>query len=119
MQAIDIVQPDIGNTGGLLETKKIAAMAEANNLRVAPHNCASSLSTAATLQLSACLTNLVNVEIYPYFLDEPGYVQVLENPPELRIRDGRLTVLNDAGLGATLAADRIKPYLWAQCELSK
>ena len=40
-QSISIVQPDVGNTGGLYETRKIAAMAEAYNMRFAPHNCAS------------------------------------------------------------------------------
>lgn len=114
-QAVDIVQPDIGNTGGFLETKKIAALAEAANMRIAPHNCASSLSTAATLQLSGCLSNLVNVEIYPYFSDSPGYVQVLENPPEARIKDGELEVLAAPGVGATLARDRMKPFLYAEC----
>jgi L-alanine-DL-glutamate epimerase-like enolase superfamily enzyme len=45
-QAADIVQPDVGNTGAIMEAKKIAAMAEAYGMRVAPHNCGSSLSTA-------------------------------------------------------------------------
>ena len=49
-QAADIVQPDVGNTGGIMEVKKIAAMAEAYNMRVAPHNCGSSLSTAASFR---------------------------------------------------------------------
>lgn len=114
-QAVDIVQPDIGNTGGFLETKKIAAMAEANNMRIAPHNCASSLSTQATLQLSACLTNLYNVEIYPYFSDSPDYVQVLKNPPEARIKDGILTIENLPGVGAELAQDNLHPHLYAEC----
>lgn len=116
MQAVDIVQPDIGNTGGFLETKKIAAMAEANNMRVAPHNCASSLSTQATLQLSACLTNLHSVEIYPYFSDSPAYVQVLKNPPELRIKDGQLSVEDLPGVGADLAHDNLEPHLYAECK---
>jgi galactonate dehydratase len=117
-QAVDILQPDIGNTGGILETKKIAALAEAANMRVAPHNCASSLSTAATLQLSGCLSNLLNVEIYPYFSDHPGYVQVLENPPEARIKDGKLAVGSEHGLGATLAIDRLRPHLVTECTVA-
>jgi len=117
-QAVDIVQPDIGNTGGFLETKKIAAMAEAHNMRIAPHNCASSLSTQATLQLSACLTNLYNVEVYPYFSDSPEYVQVLENPPELRIKDSQLTVESLPGVGAVLAHVNLRPHLYAQCKLA-
>jgi galactonate dehydratase len=114
-QAADIVQPDVGNTGGIMEAKKIAAMAEAYNMRVAPHNCGSSLSTAASLQLSASIANFMTLEIYPYFPERPGYVQVLANPPEERIKDGRLDVTAEPGLGATLSHDRIRPFLWARC----
>ena len=114
-QAVDILQPDIGNTGGILETKKIAALAEAANMRVALHNCASSLSTAVTRQLSSCLVNAINLEIYPYFSDANAYVQVLENPPEHEIRDGRVAPSGAPGLGVTLAKDRLKPFLAATC----
>ncbi len=114
-QAADIVQPDVGNTGGIMEAKKIAAMAEAYNVLVAPHNCGSSLSTAASLQLSACIANFMTLEIYPYFPERPGYVQILANPPEARIKDGFLEVPADPGLGAALAHDRAAPFLWASC----
>ncbi len=50
--------------------KRIAAMAEAWNLRVAPHLCAGPIATAATLQLDATLTNLMIQEIYPYRVPE-------------------------------------------------
>lgn len=113
-QIVDIVQPDVGNTGGLGETKKIAAMAEAYNMRVAPHNCASSLCTAATLQVSVTLPNFMTLEIYPYFTDSPKYVRILENPLEERIADGKLVVPADVGLGATLDQKAIAPYLWAE-----
>jgi galactonate dehydratase len=118
MQAADIVQPDVGNTGGIMEAKKIAAMAEAYNMLVAPHNCGSSLLTAASLQLSASIANVMTLEIYPYFPERPGYVQLLENPPEERIRDGSLEVLREPGLGAVLAHDRAAAFLWASCTRS-
>src|SRR5207253_4019016 len=63
--AADILQPDVGNTGGIMEAKKIAAMAEAYNMRMAPHNCASPVSTAAALQLAACIPNFLIQELYP------------------------------------------------------
>ncbi len=114
--AADIVQPDVGNTGGLMETKKIAAMAEAYNMRVAPHNCASALSTAASLQIAANIPNFMTQEIYPYFPERPGYVQVLQDSPEDRIRDGFLPVPTGPGLGVTLDAERLAPFLWSRCE---
>lgn len=113
-QIVDIVQPDVGNTGGLAETKKIAAMAEAYNMRVAPHNCASSLCTAATIQVGVTLPNFMTMEIYPYFTDSPKYVRILENPLEERIAEGKLVVPADAGLAATLDQKAIAPYLWAE-----
>ncbi|MNO45485.1 D-galactonate dehydratase [compost metagenome] len=112
-QVVDIVQPDVGNTGGLGETKKIAAMAEAYNMRVAPHNCASSLCTAATMQVAVTLPNFMTMEIYPYFSDSPKYVQVVDNAPEARIADGKLAMPADVGLGVTLNQQAIAPYLWA------
>jgi galactonate dehydratase len=114
-QAVDIVQPDVGNTGGIMEVKKIAAMAEAYSMRVAPHNCGSALSTAASLQISACIANFMTLEIYPYFPERPGYVQVLRSPPEARIRNGFLDVSPEPGLGVELATERLAPFLWARC----
>jgi len=114
--AADIVQPDVGNTGGLMEVKKIAAMAEAYNMRVAPHNCASALSTAASLQVAACIPNFMTQEIYPYFPDRPGYVQVLEDSPEDRIKDGVIPLPQGPGLGVTLASQRLQQFLWARLE---
>jgi galactonate dehydratase len=113
--AADIVQTDVGNTGGIMEVKKIAAMAEAYNMRVAPHNCGSALSTAAALQVSACIANFMTLEIYPYFPERPGYVQLLESSPEERIKDGFLDVAGDPGLGVTLSMDRVRSFLWARC----
>lgn len=115
-QIVDIVQPDVGNTGGLSETKKIAAMAEAYNMLVAPHNCASSLCTAATMQVGVTMPNFMTMEIYPYFSDSPKYVQILQNSPEDRITNGRLAVTNEAGLGVTLDQKAIAPFLWAECK---
>jgi galactonate dehydratase len=112
-QAADIVQPDVGNTGGIMEVKKIAAMAEAYNMRVAPHNCASALSTAASLQVAACIPNFMIQEIYPYFPDRPGYVQVLTASPEDEIRGGFIPLPSAPGLGVELAAKRVQPFLFA------
>jgi galactonate dehydratase len=53
-------------------------------------------------------------EIYPYFPERPGYVQVLEDSPEERIRDGFVDLPSAPGLGVTLASKRLEPFLWAQ-----
>ena len=53
----DIIQPDLVKCGGILEMKKIAAMAEAEYIMLAPHNPLGPIGSAATLHLSACTPN--------------------------------------------------------------
>ena len=113
--AADILQPDIGNTGGIMETKKIAAMAEAYNMRIQPHVCASPVSTAAALQLDACIPNFAIQEIYPYRV--PEHYQVVDRAPENDIVNGRMPIPDRPGLGVELVAERVDPFLWATCTL--
>ena len=53
LQALDIIQPDICLCGGILEMKKIAAMAEAHYVMVAPHNPMGPVSTAVSATASS------------------------------------------------------------------
>ena len=108
--AVDVVMPDVGNCGGVFELVQIAAMAETHNARVSPHNCASSLCTAASLQVWAACANAMPLEIYPYLPESQGYVQVLDDAPEDRIRNGWLEVSKAPGLGAKVNAGRLKPF---------
>jgi galactonate dehydratase len=113
--AIDIVQPDIGNTGGIMETKKIAAMAEVYNARVQPHICASPVATAAALQIDACIPNFMIQELYPYRSD--AHFGLVDDAPELHVKSGRMPIPTRPGLGVELVQERVKPFLWAQCPL--
>lgn len=110
--AVDIVQPDICNTGGIMEAKKIAAMAEAYDMRVAPHVCGSPLATAAALQLDACISNFAIQELYPYWQTSPGYIEITDNPPEARVKKGRIDIPDAPGLGINLIPEAVKPFLW-------
>jgi len=60
--AANILQPALGRSGGILETKKIAAMAEVYNAQVAPHLYAGPVEWAANIQLAANIPNLLMVE---------------------------------------------------------
>jgi galactonate dehydratase len=115
LHAADILQPDIGNTGGIMEAKKISAMAEAYNMRVQPHNCAGPVSTAAALQLDACIPNFIIQELYPYRI--PEHFQIVDRAPELEVRNGEVTIPDRPGLGVNLVEDRVKPFLWARLSL--
>jgi galactonate dehydratase len=111
--AADILQPDIGNTGGIMEVKKIAAMAEAYNMRIQPHICASPVATAAALQLDACIANFVIQELYPY--RSPEHFQIVDHAPEWDLKNGKLPIPERPGLGINLVNDRVRPFLWAEC----
>jgi galactonate dehydratase len=67
-QVIDILQPDVGHTGGLTQFRKIATLCEAHHVPVAPHCTMSYLGLTASLHASACV---------PYFLIHEGYDGVL------------------------------------------
>jgi galactonate dehydratase len=114
MQAVDIVQPDVGNTGGIMETKKIAAMAESYNLRVAPHNCASPICTAATLHIASNISNFSILELYPYWGRHKGHLDFTDIVPEHEVKNGYLQLPNRPGIGIELVEEKVKSYLWAE-----
>ena len=60
--SVSIVQPALGRSGGLWETKKIAAIAEAHNAQVAPHLYAGPVEWAANLHLATCTPNILMAE---------------------------------------------------------
>lgn len=112
-RAVDILQPDIGNTGGLLEARKIAAMAEAYSLKVQPHVCASALSTAVAMHFSAAIPNFYIQEHFPYWARIPGHLEVLENPLEPSVRGGVLPVSDALGFGVELRRAALQDRLYA------
>lgn len=114
--AADLLQPDVGTCGGIMELKKIAAMAETYNMRVLPHNCASPVCTAASLQVDACITNFMMQEIFPY--REPEHFALVDRAYELEAKDGVIRIPDAPGLGVDLVEERVAPHLWATCVAS-
>jgi galactonate dehydratase len=110
MHAADILQPDVGNTGGIMEAKKISAMAETYSMRIQPHNCSSPVCTAASLQLDATIANLYIQEIYPYRV--PEHFAIVDHAPELEISNGYIPISNRPGLGLELIDERVRTFLW-------
>jgi galactonate dehydratase len=74
-QAASILQPDLSMAGGILEGKKIAAMAECYYAQMAPHHYGGPIALAASVQLDACCTNFfiqeANIDLKTEFLQEP------------------------------------------------
>lgn len=62
MECADFWQPDVSHAGGIMEVRKIAAMAESHYIPVCPHNPNGPVANAATLQLAACIPNFYLLE---------------------------------------------------------
>jgi galactonate dehydratase len=105
-QALDIIQPDVCLCGGLLEMKKIAALAEAHYVMVAPHNPMGPLATAVNAHFAACTPNFLILEYTPD--DAAPRKDLLKEP--LVVKDGYLTVPEKPGFGVELNEEAFRHY---------
>ena len=97
-EAADILQPDLLLCGGLMESKKIAAMAEAEYLTIAPHSPLGPVSTAVSAHFAASTPNFIILE---YRDDSQGPMRNLILEP-LKREGGYLELPQDPGLGIEL-----------------
>lgn len=111
-QLVDIIQPDVIHVGGVLTSKKIAAMAEARHTRVAPHNPNGPVGTAAALHLAANIPNFSMLEIpgddYHWFARWRD--EFLVDPTVVQPKGGYLDVPAAPGLGVDLDEAAIARY---------
>ena len=106
--AANILQPNLGRAGGILEGKKIAALAEAHNAQIAPHLYCGPIVGAANAQLAACSPNFLILE---GILDWGGFhAEILKTP--LHWEEGYLIPPTAPGIGVELDEDvaRAHPY---------
>jgi galactonate dehydratase len=104
IQAVDIVQPDICVCGGMLEMKKIAAMAEAQFMMVAPHNPMSPLATAVNVHFAASTPNF---NILEYAAPDSGARKAVLKEP-LMVKNGYVDIPNKPGWGVELNEEAFK-----------
>ncbi len=107
LQAADIIQPDITHFGGLLNTKKLAAWADAYYMLIAPHNVGGPVSTAAALHLAACTPNFKIQEHFNDF-DEQYVTDAAPGVP--KVVDGYFSLPDGPGLGIKLNEDVIAEH---------
>jgi galactonate dehydratase len=93
---VGVLQPDIMHVGGILEAKKIAALADASYIPVSYHNPFGPVATAAALQLDACTTNFIMQESFCEF-SEPWRFDLLDQAP--RPTGGHYAIPTGPGLG--------------------
>ncbi len=94
-----IIQPDLNQCGGLLETKKICSTAETYSIMAAPHNVGGIITTVATLHMMVGLRNAKILEHFNDFVD--SNIKSVGAPyPE--VVDGHFTLPNGPGWGVEL-----------------
>ena len=109
-RSVDIIQPDLSHAGGISECRKIAAMAEAYDIAVAPHCPLGPLALASCLQLAACAPNValqemslgihynVGADLYSYCNDRSPLTAV----------DGFLPIPTGPGLGVVIDEEAVR-----------
>src|SRR5215208_6360845 len=106
--AVQYVRPDVCMCGGITGAKKIAALAEARHVGVVPHNPLSPVSTAACVQLAACIPNF-EIQEYPLGEDEAPKKDIVFGA--LRYDgQGSLLVPTAPGIGIELAPDAAEKH---------
>jgi len=106
--AATILQPALGRSGGILETKKIAAIAEVHNAQIAPHLYAGSVEWAANIQLAVNIPNILMAET---ILTGCGFAGDLINN-SIVWEDGFILAPSEPGLGIEFNEElaRSNPY---------
>ena len=105
--AADVLQPDIANAGGITELKKIAAIAEAKHITVAPHNVCSPVGAQAEIHLCASIINYEIEEYHAEFYTE-HYFTVFDG--FARQQDGYVSLSDAPGLGLEANEDVIAAH---------
>jgi galactonate dehydratase len=111
-QLVAYIQPDVIHVGGILESKKIAALAEARYVGVAPHNPNGPVATAATLHLCTNIPNLAIMEMpYDDYLWAARWRdELLRDPAPVLVQDGYLARPERPGLGVELDLAALAKY---------
>lgn len=98
---VDIVQPDLSHAGGILESRKISAMAETFDVAVAPHSPLGPINLAASLQLDACTPNVFIQEqsLGIHYNQGSDLLDYLKDPNVFSYQEGYASIPKGPGLG--------------------
>ncbi|MDR3314670.1 MAG: galactonate dehydratase [Oscillospiraceae bacterium] len=116
---VDIIQPDPSHAGGISECKKIAAMAEAYDVAVAPHCPLGPIALGACIQLDACTPNVFIQEqsLGIHYNKGGDLLDYLADPSIYVYQDGFITIPQGAGLGLEIDEEAVRraaqtPHNW-------
>ncbi|NVN13044.1 MULTISPECIES: galactonate dehydratase [Nguyenibacter] len=107
---VDIIQPDPSHSGGITETRKIAAMAEAYDVAVALHCPLGPIALAANLQLDALCYNAFIQEqsLGIHYNQSNDLLDYLTDPAVFAYRDGHVDIPAGPGLGIEINEDYVR-----------
>ena len=116
---VDIIQPDLSHAGGITEVRKIAAMAEAYDVALAPHCPLGPIALAACLQVDACSYNAFIQEqsMGIHYNEFHGPLDYIRNPETYAFVDGHVEIPKLPGLGVEVNRDLVleenrTPHAW-------
>lgn len=104
-RTLSVIQPDLGNTGGLTEGKKICDMARVYDIGVQLHLCGGPIAIAAALQLEAVIPNFIIHEHHQYAMIEENIAMCRYDYQPV---DGYYTVPDLPGIGQEVTEETIK-----------
>ena len=112
-EAASIVQMNLGRVGGILEAKKIAAIAEASYAQVAPHMYCGPIIAAANVQVAASISNFLIIEGIETW---SGFDASLIIDP-LKWEDGYIVPSDKPGLGIEINENKLEEYPYNESKL--
>lgn len=106
----DIIQPDLSHAGGIWETRKIAAMAEAYDVAVAPHCPLGPIALAASLQLDFCTPNAFIQEqsLGIHYNQGSDLLDYLADKTVFQYQDGYVLKPDKPGLGIEIDEEKVR-----------
>lgn len=107
---VDIIQPDLSHAGGILECRKIAAMAEAYDMAVAPHCPLGPIALASCIQLDACTPNVFIQEqsLKIHYNQGSDLLDYLSDKSVFDYKNGVVNLPQKAGLGIEIDEKFVK-----------
>ncbi|WP_415379418.1 galactonate dehydratase [Halosimplex sp. TS25] len=108
--AVDVIQPDLSHAGGITEVKKIAAMAEAYDVALAPHCPLGPIALASCIQVTTCSPNTLIQEqsLNIHYNETSDVLDYLTEPSVFEYEEGYVRVPDAPGLGIDVNEEYVR-----------
>ncbi len=108
--SVDIIQPDLSHAGGITEVQRIAAMADAHDISLAPHCPLGPIAFASSIQIDACAPNALIQEqsLNIHYNQGNDLLDYLADPQAFAYEDGYVKVPDEPGLGVSLDLEYVR-----------